>query len=32
MKPLKYDGGLAQLVAYDGYFDAIAPFKKLLGL
>ena len=27
-----YDGTLSPLVAADGYFDAIVPFKKLLGL
>ena len=29
---LVYDGNLSPVVAADGYFDAIVPFKKLLGL
>ena len=27
-----YEGALSPLVAADGYFDAIVPFRKLLGL
>ena len=27
-----YDGGLAPVVEADGYFDAIVPFRQLLGL
>ena len=29
---LVYDGHLAPIVEADGYFDAIVPFPKLLGL
>ena len=29
---LVYDGNLSPIVAADGYFDAIVPFRKLLGL
>lgn len=29
---LVYDGNLAPVVVADGYFDAIVPFRKLLGL
>ena len=29
---LVYDGHLSPLVESDGYFDAIVPFKNLLGL
>ena len=29
---LVYDGHLSPLVNADGYFDAIIPFKSLLGL
>lgn len=29
---LVYDGHLAPVVAADGYFDAIVPFRKLLGI
>ena len=29
---LVYDGHLAPIVEADGYFDAIVPFKNLLGL
>ena len=29
---LVYDGHLSPLVASDGYFDAIVPFRQLLGL
>ena len=29
---LVYDGDLAPIVEADGYFDAIIPFRELLGL
>ena len=29
---LVYDGNLSPVAAADGYFDAIVPFSKLLGL
>ena len=29
---LVYDGKLAETVPADGYFDAIIPFRRLLGL
>ena len=29
---LVYDGNLAPIVEADGYFDAIVPFRKLLGM
>lgn len=29
---LIYDGELAPIVEADGYFDAIIPFRKLLGI
>ena len=29
---LVYDGELAETVPADGYFDAIIPFRRLLGL
>lgn len=29
---LVYDGHLAPIVEADGYFDAIVPFRALLGL
>ena len=29
---LVYSGHLSPVVAADGYFDAIVPFRKLLGL
>ena len=29
---LVYDGHLAPVVEVDGYFDAIVPFRELLGL
>ena len=29
---LVYDGHLAPIVEADGYFDAIVPFRSLLGL
>ena len=29
---LVYEGHLAPIVAADGYFDAIVPFRRLLGL
>ena len=29
---LVYDGHLSPLVSSDGYFDAVIPFRKLLGL
>ena len=29
---LVYDGNLAPIVEADGYFDAIVPFKKMLGM
>ena len=29
---LVYDGNLAETVPSDGYFDAIIPFRRLLGI
>lgn len=29
---LVYDGHLSALVESDGYFDAVIPFRRLLGL
>lgn len=29
---LVYDGNLAPSVEADGYFDAVVPFRRLLGL
>ena len=29
---LVYDGSLSPVAAADGYFDAIIPFQRLLGL
>ena len=29
---LVYEGNLAPVVEADGYFDAIVPFRQLLGL
>jgi len=29
---LVYDGNLAESILSDGYFDAIIPFRRLLGV
>ena len=31
-RPFVYDGHLAPIVEADGYFDAIVPFRQLLGV